>query len=54
MRCMVGTADEAMVRSLSGAAATISRVTNGQAMPKPPPCSTAQARISGIEPAGTA
>ena len=30
------------------------RVTNGQAMPKPPPCSTAHARIAGIDPAGTA
>ena len=43
-----------IVLSVGSAAATISRVTNGQAMPKPPPCSTAQARISGIEPAGTA
>ena len=33
-------------------AATIIRVTNGQAMPKPPPCSRAQNRIAGTLPVG--
>ena len=50
---MVGTAAEAIVCSSAGALATITRVTNGQARPKPPPCRTAQATISAIEPSGT-
>src|SRR5687767_10123036 len=54
MRCIVGTPDDATVLSAGSAVATITRVTNGQAMPKPPPCSTAQDRISGTDPNGTA
>jgi len=54
IRCVVGTADEAMALSSGRAAVTIMRLTNGQQSPKPPPCRIEQASTSGTEPTVTA